>query len=163
MSDEERAVLEEELAEAHAELEALRATAADREARAAHLESELAALREELETARAEGEAQAQELASERERAATLEAQVRHAAGRYRSLVLERSPELPDELVAGESVEEIEEALERARETVARVRGHLESQAQAARVPVGAPPRSTPDFSGLSATEKISRGLRERG
>ena len=88
---------------------------------------------------------------------------MRGSAERYRELALQQSPELPSELVAGESVEEVDEALQRARETVAKVRGHLESQAQAGRVPVGAPPRSGPDRSALSSEEKIRLGLQQGG
>jgi chromosome segregation ATPase len=163
MSDEELAQLQDELTEARAELDALRATAADREARAAHLESQLAGLREELSRANEEGEARAQELAAATERETALDAQVRSAAGRYRELLLQHAPELPEELVAGESVEAIEKSLSRARETVAKVRGHLESQALAARVPVGAPPRSAPHHSALSTEEKIGLGLSKQG
>jgi len=78
-------------------------------------------------------------------------------------VVLERSPELPGELVTGATVEEIDEAIGRAKETVSKVRGHLESQAQAGRVPVGAPPRSEPDLSAMSAEEKIKYGLQHGG
>lgn len=159
MSDEELTELEEELASARAEMERLQAMAADREARAAHLEAQLGELRQELAQAREQSEAREQELAG---RAEALEAQVRSAAQRYRELALQLSPELPEELVTGESVEEIDAALQRAQETVSRVRGHLESQAQAAWVPVGAPPRSAPDLSGLSAEEKIRLGLRQK-
>ena len=162
MSNDEVVELEEQLAAAQAEIEGLQATAADREARAAHLESQLGALRQELSQAREETQVREQELAGLTERGAALEAQVRSAAQRYRELALERSPELPQELVAGETVEEIDQAIERARETVAKVRGHLESQAQAGRVPVGAPVRSGPDLSGLSAEEKIREGLRQK-
>ena len=161
MSSDEVAELEEQLAAAQAEIERLQATAADREARATHVESQLAGLRQELTQARDESLAREQEMAGLTERTAALEAQVRGAAERYRELALERSPELPQELVAGETVEEIDQAIERARETVAKVRGHLESQAQAGRVPVGAPVRSGPDLSGLSAEEKIREGLRQ--
>lgn len=160
MSDDELQELHEELAAARSELERLQVTAADREARAAHLESELAALRDELAGAREEAQSREEELRAEKD---ALAGQVRSAAQRYRELVLERSPELPEELVMGESVAEIDAALERARETVSKVRGHLESQAQAARVPVGAPVRSEPDLSGLSPQEKITMGLRRQG
>jgi chromosome segregation ATPase len=161
MSD-EPSELEEELVETRAELERLQATAADREARAAHAEAQLAELRLELTQARSDAEARGQALAAATERTQGLEAQVASAAQRYRGLVLQQSPELPEELVAGTTVEEIDEALERARETVSKVRGHLESQAQAGRVPVGAPARSGPDLSGVSAEEKIRRGLERR-
>lgn len=163
MSEEELAALQDELAEARAEAEALRATAADREARAGHLESQLAELRDDLARAREEGEARAGELAAVTERADALDAQVRSAAGRYRELLLQHAPELPEELVAGESVEAIEESLSRARETVAKVRGHLESQALSARVPVGAPPRSAPHHTALSTEEKLELGLAKQG
>jgi len=162
MSSDEVVELEEQLAAAQAEIERLQATAADREARAAHVESQLAGLRQELSQARDESQGREQELAGLTDRASSLEAQVRSAAQRYRELALERSPELPQELVAGETVEEIDQAIERARETVAKVRGHLESQAQAGRVPVGAPARSGPDLSGLSAEAKIRAGLERR-
>ena len=161
MNEEELQELREELAAARSELEGLQVTAADREARAAHLESELASARSELAGAREEAHSREEELRAQHDE---LSAQAQSAAQRYRELALQQSPELPEELVAGDSVAEIDAALERARETVSKVRGHLESQAQATRVPVGAPVRSGPDLSGLSAAEKIEHGLgRSRG
>ena len=161
MSDDELTAMQEELAEARAELERLQVTAADREARAAHVESAQALLQEELAQARSEAEARDQELTGLREQAEALQERVRSSAQRYRELALEHSPELPQELVVGETVEDVDQALQRARETVSKVRGHLESQAQAGRVPVGAPPRSAPDLSALSAEEKIRFGLQQ--
>ena len=161
MSEEELTALQDELAEARAEMERLQATAADREARAAHVESQLRELREELTQAKSESEAREQELSGLREQTEALQGQVRGSAQRYRELALQQSPELPAELVAGETVEDVDQALERARETVAKVRGHIESEAQAGRVPVGAPPRSGPNLSGLSPEEKISFGLQQ--
>ena len=162
MSDEELSDVREELEAARADVERLQAVAADREARAAHLESQLTEVRQELAQAAEQAEAREQELSALRERSGALTGQVRGAAERYRELVLRQSPELPEELVTGDSVEEIEAALERARETVSKVQGHLESQAQATRVPVGAPVRSAPDLSGLSAEQKIAAGLRQK-
>ena len=143
---------QEELAAAKAELERLQEAAADSEARAAHVESQLTQANEEIELARNESETREQDLT----------AQLQSAADRYRGLALEQAPELPAELVSGATVAEVDEALQRARETVSKVRGHLESQAQAGKVPVGAPPRSEPDLSGLSTEEKISYGLQQR-
>jgi hypothetical protein len=75
--------------------------------------------------------------------------------------VLTGAPELPPELVSGESVEEIEASLAQARQIVGRLREHLETQAPV-HVPPGAPPRTAQDFSALSAEEKIALGLREK-
>ncbi len=155
MSDDELATTQEELAAAKAELEQLQVATADREARSAHLESELA-------TAQDTAKARELELAGSSDRTQALESQARDAAQRYRELALRGAPELPEELVTGETVEEVEQALQRARETVSNVRGHLESQAQAGRVPAGAPPRSGPDLAGMSSEEKIRYGLQQR-
>ncbi len=163
MSDEELTALEEELAAARAELERLQMTAADRDARASYLEAELAQAREERASAQNEATSREDELAAARRQHEALRGQVQSSAQRYRELALQHSPELPADLVVGDTVEEIEAALQQARETVARVRGHLEQQAQAGRVPVGAPPRGAPDVSGLSAEEKIRMGLQQGG
>jgi chromosome segregation ATPase len=162
MSNEELAALQEELDAAKAEVERLQELLADREARAVHAESQLSELRGELSQARTESEAREAELAGLREREQSLAAQVQDAAQRYRTLALKQAPELPEELVTGDSVDAIDEALQQARETVSKVRGHLESQAQAGRVPVGAPARSGPDPSALSTDEKIRLGLQQR-
>jgi chromosome segregation ATPase len=162
MSNEELAALQEELDAARAEVDRLQEMLADREARAVHAESQLSELRGELSQARAEAEARDAELAGLREREQSLAAQAQDAAQRYRALALQHAPELPEELVTGDSVDAIDEALQQARETVSKVRGHLESQAQAGRVPVGAPARSGPDPSALSTDEKIRLGLQQR-
>jgi len=162
MSSEGIAVLEEELAAARAEVERLEVTAADREARSAHLDEQLSQVREELGQTRGEADAREREVAGLHEQSGELQSQVQEAAQRYRDLALQASPELPSELVTGETVDEVDEALQHARETVSRVRGHLESQAQEGRVPVGAPPRSGPDLSAMSAEDKIRLGLQQR-
>lgn len=162
MSNDELMATQEELAAARAEVEQLQVTLADREARTAHVEGQLAGLRDELSQVRGESEARETELSGLREREQSLAGQVQDAAQRYRELALQHAPELPQELVAGDNVDAIDEALQRARETVSKVRGHLESQAQAGRVPVGAPARSGPDPSTLSTDEKIQLGLRQR-
>ena len=66
---------------------------------------------------------------------------------RVRQSILEREPDLPQELVTGDTVAELDAAVAQARQTVAQVRQHLEQQAQALRVPAGAPVRGGPDVS----------------
>jgi hypothetical protein len=102
-------------------------------------------------------EAEGLRAAAEEARAST-----REAAARYREVLLASEPSLPPELVAGESVAEVDAAAESARATVAQVRQHLEQQAQALRVPAGAPTRGAPDFGAMTPAEKIRLGLEER-
>jgi chromosome segregation ATPase len=167
--DEEVVLLEEQLAAAHADIERLETRLAEVEAQAATRETEIGGLRRDLEAARGEIAEREAVLASHAAEIDSLHAQVaeadersRLAAARYREAVLEREPELPADLVGGETVEAVEESLTRARDTVAQVRRHIEEQAQAARVPAGAPVRGAPDLSGLSAAEKIRAGLEAR-
>ena len=101
MNDDELTTIQEELAAAKAELEELQVGTADREARSAHLESELAEALAELATAQDTAKARDLELAGVSERTQALESQARDAAQRYRELALRGAPELPEELVAG--------------------------------------------------------------
>jgi chromosome segregation ATPase len=162
MNEEEVTQLQEELTHAKAKLEEFECTVADREARALHLEEQLNEAKQELSSAREGIERRDGKLATLQKQASGLEGQIRTSAERYRQIALERSPELPADLIAGETVEEIDASIERARETVSKVRGHLEAHMRSTRVPVGAPARSEPDFADLNAQQKIARGIEQR-
>lgn len=162
MADDDIVAQEEEIAELRAEVERLEALVADREARLAHLEEAAAGLRRELTQVRAEMQVRIDELAAARGEIEVLREQARESAAKYRQLLLAAAPEIPEELVTGETVAEVEASLEAARRTVARIREHLEAQARAERIPTGAPPRAAPDVSALSPIEKISLGLQQR-
>lgn len=155
----ELAALQEELADARAEIERLQARAADREARAATLEQEAVELRERLRQAVADLETRDAALAESGREVESLRATLALAAAKYRETALAASPDIPAELVSGETIEEVDASLEAARRTVARVRDHLESQAEAERVPAGAPERRGADLTRLSPADKIRLGL----
>jgi len=166
VTDEEITALQDELADARAEVDRLQPIAADREARAAHLEETLAQLRQEQSQLSASlGEAQAQvaardeELAGLRQEAEALQVSLKAAASKYRDVLLAGRPDVPPDLVSGETVEEVDQQLDAALRMVAQLRSHLESQAQALRVPTGAPARRAADLSALSPGEKIAYGL----
>ena len=162
MTEEELAALEERLAEAEAEVERLQTTAADREARAAHLDETLAEAKAELDSRDAELAALSDEVAAARSEAEEMRGGLRSAAEKYRQAVLANRAEVPPDLVGGETVEEVDRQLEAALRMVSQLKSHLESQAQAQRVPTGAPARRTPDTAALTPTEKISYGLGQR-
>ncbi|GEM_PF-787879 len=115
-------------------------TAALDQERAARAEAESA-----LQAAQAAREAVVQQLAA--------------GAGRYRAAVLAAAPEVPPELVVGETVDAIDRSLGVARETVAAVRRQLAERSAVERVPAGAPARGGPDLAALSAREKIALAL----
>jgi hypothetical protein len=162
--DEEVVLLEEQLATAHADIERLEARLGEAERRSA----EATELRLQVDTLQAEATERTAFAASLQAQVESLEAQIGEArersrsdALRYRDLVLGHEPDLPADLVFGNSIEAVEDSLVQARQTVAQVRQHLEQEALAHRVPMGAPVRAAPDLSGLSAAEKIRLGLQQ--
>jgi hypothetical protein len=142
--------LREQLEEARAEVGRLETFAADAEAGARRAGDEVASLRErgdEAEALRAQLDA-----AAARERA---------GVERYRELLLRAEPDVPAEMLAGESVEQLDASLAAAREVVGRVRAHLSEHGP--RVPGGAPARDGARFDAMTPEQKIRHGLAERG
>jgi hypothetical protein len=158
--DEEVVLLEEQVAALQTDVEALQSRLADAEALAADRDAQLTHTRQQLGEHQAAAATHAAEAESLRSAAAAAEERQRLAAGRYRELLLAREPDLPEDMVDGVTVEEIDAAADRARQTVSLVRQRFEAQVQATRVPAGAPARGSNDTSGLSASEKIRLGLR---
>jgi chromosome segregation ATPase len=164
--DEEVILLEEQLLAAQADIERLQGRLADAEARAAGHEGELSEARRQLTVATATLAEREEALRAQTAAAEDLRAVVEAAAARarddaacYRALVLAHEPDLPADLVTGDSIASLEQSLHQARQTVAQVRQHIEKQAHARRVPAGAPVRSSPDLSGLTPAEKIRLGM----
>ncbi len=122
-------------------------------------ELDVLALRASLEEARAELE-KAHTLIRERDReGASLLQELSQTTSKYRDALLASYPEVPPDLVQGQTVAEIDESIARARQMVERIRNQMEAQAASQRVPPGAPLRSAPDLSALSPHEKILQGL----
>ena len=124
----------------------------DQETRIGELEATLAQLQQQM----AERE---QEVEGE---VSALKQQLSVAAAKYRGLLLASAPEVPQELVRGETPEEVDVSFAAAREMVEKVKRQLEAQAQSERVPTGAPARTPPDFGALSPQEKIAYALAQQ-
>ncbi len=76
----------------------------------------------------------------------------------YRTLVVKVNPGIPEELIAGNSVEEIELALGKAETLVRRVRQQVKAEVISTRVPAGAPERRRSGGE-LSPREKIQYAI----
>ena len=107
--------------------------------------------------------AEAEQLATVERELATERAETRAAVARYREAVLAAEPELPPELVSGETLEELEGSLESARRAVAQIRERLSVQSEGERgFPVGAPARSGVAVgAAMTPAEKIAYGLEQ--
>ena len=79
----------------------------------------------------------------------------KQAVASYKTLVVQSNPDVPEELVAGDTIEAITDSLTSAKELVSKIRKSMETEISLARVPAGAPERTPPDLSALSSREKI--------
>lgn len=173
-TDNETTELEEQLAEARAQIERLQTAAADAEARAATARAEVKSatdahdgLRAELAEASAARDAAQSELAALHEHAGGLQARLRDAATKYREARLSSAPDVPADLVPElETLEEIDREFEAAQRVVGQLREKIEREAveqhRSARIPAGAPARRAQDVSALSPGEKIRIGIQQR-
>jgi hypothetical protein len=82
-----------------------------------------------------------------------------NAINSYRTLITGNNTEIPAELITGDSIEEIDSSMIKAKLLVGKIRQGLESGIAATRIPGGAPVRSEPDISGLSPIEKIKYAM----
>ena len=124
----------------------------ERDDRIEQLESLLGAARDEL-------AGRSADLDNAWAETAALQEEKEKAMCGYRDALRLAHPEIPADLIRGETVEELSASVESAQALVQKVRSALQSEKDAARVPAGAPVGSGPDLSGLSAREKISAGV----
>lgn len=81
------------------------------------------------------------------------------AISSYRALVVKTNPGVSEELITGDTIEEIDKSLASAQTLIERVRQELEAEIAAAKVPAGAPQRAPVDLSALSPREKIEYAI----
>ena len=100
-----------------------------------------------------------QSLAAAVGRQQELEEGLSQTVNGYRAAVAGANPEIPEELISGETTEAIDESLASAKKLVSRVKQGLEAEAMQSRFPGGAPVRTALDTSALSPKEKIKYAI----
>lgn len=126
--------------------------------RLAELEALLTTRNEELAQANARLEEVEQALALSRESLSAANDGLNKAVSSYRTLVVKSNPDVLEELIKGDNVEAVDLSLKSARELIGRVKTSIEAEISAARVPAGAPARSSVAVP-LSPREKIQQGM----
>jgi len=81
------------------------------------------------------------------------------AVAAYKELAAQANPGLVAEMIKGETIEAINESVKNARALVERVKQEVGAENARVRVPAGAPQRTLPDLSALSAREKIKYAM----
>ena len=140
------------VAEKDEELKAKDARLSEAETRITELEQVIADRDSELATLK-------QAVAESDEALTNVKNSLAQAVSSYRALVVQANPDIPDELITGDSIEAIDQSLENARNLISRVKQGLEVEAAKTRVPAGAPQRTPPDLSALSPREKIQYAI----
>jgi vacuolar-type H+-ATPase subunit I/STV1 len=118
----------------------------------------------ELEAKRGELENSLSEAKKESEAIVTALKEAKdEAVAKYGTMAKALNPTVPEAMIAGDTIEEIDASVEKGKALVASVKESLESEAAAAKVPAGAPTRGEISLEGMSPKEKIAYGIRQQG
>jgi len=80
----------------------------------------------------------------------------------YRTLLINSNPLFSVDLIQGASIQELDAAAQKVINLASQVRAKIEADIKSVIIPAGAPERSGPDTSGLSAREKIKFAISEK-
>ncbi len=83
---------------------------------------------------------------------------LKEAVAGYRDLTAQANPDVPSELIGGDSISAIAESLKKAKLLVEKVKQGIQASAASERFPAGAPERGGVEVD-LSPREKIERGV----
>lgn len=148
-NEENQETLKVQLQEERKAKAAADAALAEKDDRIASLESSLSEAKQAVESLRVEGVA----ISQARDR----------AVAKYLDAVRLANPAIPQDIITGDTIEEIDAALAKAATIAESVKASLEAQAKQTKVPAGAPPRTEISVEGLSPREKIAAGIQQKG
>ena len=127
--------------------------------RVAELEGLVAEKEEELSQANTRIAEMEQAVADSNNKLSKVNESLNLAISSYKALVVQSNLDVPDELIAGDSIEAVNNSLTSARELISKVRSGIEAEISSAKVPAGAPQRAPIDLSALSPREKIQYAI----
>ena len=146
----------EDLEAIKAELEEEKKAKAAAEASLAEKDTRIAELEASLSKANQGSEAAAAELTQ-------LKESYGQAVSKYLDAVRLANPTIPQDIIAGDTIEAVDASLAKATTIAESVKASLEAQAKEAKVPAGAPPRTEISLEGLTPREKIAAGIQQKG
>jgi hypothetical protein len=90
---------------------------------------------------------------------AALKDNLRQAVAAFRESLIKLNPDVPPDMIGGETLGEVTDSLFSAKKVLGKLRKIMEAEKVAAKVPAGLSTRSDADLSSLSAREKIQHGI----
>jgi len=85
------------------------------------------------------------------------------AVSKYLNMAKALNPAIPEGIIAGETIEEIDASIDKGKAIVEAVKAAMEAEAKGTKVPAGAPTRGSINLEGLSPREKIAFGIQQKG
>ena len=154
-SEESLAAVKAQLDEEQKAKTALEEAVTGKGTRIAELEAQVAEFTTQLEGKTKELEASAAELA-------TVNQAKGEAVAKYLGMAKALNSTIPEGIIAGETIEEIEQSVEKGKAIVEAVKKAIEAEAAATKVPAGAPTRGEISLEGLSPRDKIAAGIQQK-
>ena len=142
----------EDIAAVKAQLEEEQKAKTTLEEAMAGKETKLAGLESELSEAKSQSEAMITSLKEARD----------EAVSKYLVMAKASNPQVPVDMISGETIAEIDASVEKGKGLVSAVKKTLESETAAAKVPAGAPTRGE-TTEGMSSKELIAAGIKQKG
>jgi len=146
-----------------AELEEEKKAKAAAEATLAEKDARIAELQASLSEALTLSETKGKELESTTAELSQLKESNAQAIAKYLDAVRAANPTIPQDIITGETIEDIDASVAKAQAIANAVKQSLEAEAKEARVPAGAPARGEIPLEGLSPREKIAAGIQQKG
>lgn len=166
MTDEEITAMEQELQTAKADLETTRMEVESLNSQLSERDSKMGELQTSITEKGVLIESQVSELSVLKQanldsegRQAELSNSLVEATEKYRSALASANPSVPVSLITGETIAEIDASMETAQGVVDTVKETLAAASAETLVPAGAPERTGPDLSSMSAKEKIAYAI----
>jgi len=151
----DKASTPDELVDIKAQLDEEQKAKSALEQAVAERDAKLAGLETALSEAKQSSEASAAELAAVKEARD-------QAVSKYLNMAKALNPTIPQDIIVGGTIAEIDASIERGKAMVSSVKQSLESEASKAKIPAGAPTRSTIPLEGMSPRDKIAAGIQKK-
>ena len=85
------------------------------------------------------------------------------AVAKYLDAVRLANSTIPQDIIAGDTIEDIDASLAKAQTIAGAVKANLEARDKETKVPAGAPTRGEISLDGLTPREKIAAGIQQKG
>ena len=139
---------------------ALEEAMAGKDSKIAELETAVSEAKTEAQTL---SEAKGQELETSAAELAAVKVDRDAAVGKYLGVAKALNPAIPEAIIVGGTIAEIDASIEKGKGIVEAVKTAMEAEASQTKVPAGAPTRGAINLEAMSAREKIAYAIQQKG